>query len=160
MIQATLQSPIGTIVVGYDDRHVLAITIVPQSLADAGERMKPAGVAADAIDQLKAYFEGSLTRFQLPLQPLASARGEALRQAICAIPYGESLSYGGVARTINSGPRAIGQACRRNPLPIIVPCHRVTASNGLGHYSGGNGQETKTWLLRHERSNFLSFFNM
>lgn len=152
MIQATLQSPIGAIVIDCDDRHVLAITIVPQPAAAPDEPIKPRGVAADAIDQLKAYFEGSLTRFDLPLRPMASVRGEVLRQAICAIPYGKSLSYGAVARGIDSGPRAIGQACRRNPLPIIVPCHRVTATGGLGYYSGGNGVETKTWLLQHERA--------
>ena len=66
------------------------------------------------------------------------------------ISHGEALSYGALARLAQSGPRAIGQACARNPLPIIVPCHRVLGSNGLGHYSGGDGVTTKRWLLAHE----------
>ena len=73
-----------------------------------------------------------------------------LRDAIRAIPYGAQRSYGAVARTIDSGPRAIGQACRRNPMPIVIPCHRVTATGGIGFYSGGKGVETKIWLLQHE----------
>ena len=62
----------------------------------------------------------------------------------------DTLTYGALARVANSSPRAIGQACARNPLPIIIPCHRVTASDGLGHYSAGAGVPTKRWLLAHE----------
>jgi methylated-DNA-[protein]-cysteine S-methyltransferase len=151
MIHATFPSPIGMILVDCDERHVLAVSIIasgsPTILPDPPMASR---IADAAIEQLRAYFDGSLTRFDLPLRPLPSARGEALRQAICAIPFGQTLSYGAVARMIGSGPRAIGQACRRNPLPIIVPCHRVTAAGGIGNYSGGNGVETKLRLLRHE----------
>jgi methylated-DNA-[protein]-cysteine S-methyltransferase len=69
-----------------------------------------------------------------------------------AIAYGETLSYGDLARLAGSAPRAIGQACARNPFPIIVPCHRVLSSGGArGHYSGGEGPITKRWLLDHEQ---------
>jgi len=61
------------------------------------------------------------------------------------------MSYGALARTIASGPRAMGQACRRNPFPLVIPCHRVIGSAGsIGYYSGGNGIATKLWLLEHE----------
>src|SRR3546814_13589613 len=66
----------------------------------------------------------------LPLTPAASPLGEVLRAAIVAIPHGETASYGQVARAVESGPRAVGQACARNPFPIIVPCHRVLGNGG------------------------------
>src|SRR3546814_5779644 len=91
----------------------------------------------------------------LPLTPAASPLGEVLRAAIVAIPHGETASYGQVARAVESGPRAVGQACARNPFPIIVPCHRVLGNGGsLGHYSGGHGVETKLALLRLESPGF------
>jgi len=150
MAQATLLSPIGTILIEADAHHVRSIRVMPHD----GEVSSPASsnaVADEAARQIAAYFAGRLKSFDLPLAPLASPRGTALREAICAIPYGDRLSYGAVARTIDSGPRAIGQACRRNPMPIIIPCHRVTAADGIGYYSGGNGVETKIWLLHHEQ---------
>jgi len=100
---------------------------------------------------LRAYFEEGFTDFDLPLAPATTPRGSALRAAIVAIAPGDTLSYGALARITGSAPRAIGQACARNPFPIVVPCHRVVGSGGaIGHYSGGCGIRTKTWLLDHE----------
>ncbi|MDB5687661.1 MAG: methylated-DNA--protein-cysteine methyltransferase [Rhizorhabdus sp.] len=148
MAQATLPSPIGTIVIEADAHHVQSVRIIPDGVSiHAGSTNS---LAEEAARQIDAYFAGRLRSFDLPLVPLASIRGTALREAICAIPYGGQLSYGAVARTIDSGPRAIGQACRRNMMPIIIPCHRVTATGGIGFYSGGKGVETKIWLLQHE----------
>ena len=112
----------------------------------------PAGPALrEAAAQLRAYFAGKLTAFDLPLVPLAGPRGEALRAGIAAIGYGETLSYGALARTIGSGARAVGQACARNPYPLVIPCHRVLGAGGaLGAYSAGDGPVTKQWLLDHE----------
>ena len=68
-----------------------------------------------------------------------------------AIPYGETLSYGAVAKSLNGSPRAVGQACGKNPVPIVVPCHRILAANGrIGGFSGGDGVPTKRMLLAHE----------
>jgi methylated-DNA-[protein]-cysteine S-methyltransferase len=148
MVRATLPSPIGTILIDCDDRWVLSVRICDAPVI--GQQKVFNDISRAASEQIQAYFAGELTIFSLPIKPLASARGEALRAAICAIPYGDTLSYGSVARAADSGPRAIGQACRRNPLPIIIPCHRVTASGGIGYYSGGKGVETKSWLIHHE----------
>ena len=83
--------------------------------------------------------------------PLAGPRGEALRAGIAAVGYGETLSYGALARTIGSGARAVGQACARNPYPLVIPCHRILAAGGaLGAYSASDGPATKQWLLDHE----------
>lgn len=121
--------------------------------ADSGERVAGSGALADGAAQIAAYFAGRLTVFDLPLAVSPSPRGEAMRAAVVALGFGETLSYGALARTIGSGARAIGQACARNPLPIIVPCHRVTNADGsLGAYSAGDGPATKQWLLNFEGS--------
>jgi methylated-DNA-[protein]-cysteine S-methyltransferase len=142
-----VESPLGPIEVRVRNNQVTSIRIgAPDSvITDDTPLLREARV------QLAAWFEGKLRTFDLPLEPLTSPRGELLRMAIAAIPYGESLSYGVVARTIGSGPRAVGQACRRNPFPIVIPCHRVIGSAGsIGYYSGGDGIATKLWLLNHE----------
>ena len=108
---------------------------------------------SEACAQLTAYFGGTLTTFDLPLAPVTGARGQALRDAISSIPYGETLSYGALAARSGSSARAIGQACARNRFPIVVPCHRVLAAGGaLGPYSAGGGSTTKAWLLKHEHA--------
>lgn len=109
-------------------------------------------VIREALRQLNAYFAGRLTVFDLPLAPSLTPRGDALRQAIVAVPYGRTASYGDLAQAIGSSPRAIGQACARNPFPIVVPCHRILgAGGGLGAYSAGQGPITKSRLLDLER---------
>ncbi|MES2497394.1 MAG: methylated-DNA--[protein]-cysteine S-methyltransferase [Pseudomonadota bacterium] len=152
MTTTHLPSPIGTILIQVDDRLLHGLRIVGDGIAMPAATEQPAnGPAAEAARQLRAYFEDSFTDFDLPLAPATTPRGAALRSAICAIAPGDTLSYGGLARIAGSAPRAIGQACARNPFPIVVPCHRVVGSGGaIGHYSGGCGIRTKTWLLDHE----------
>jgi methylated-DNA-[protein]-cysteine S-methyltransferase len=117
------------------------------------------GTAAGAADsplllacerQLKAYFAGQLRVFELPLLEPAEPFSARIRQALLAIPYGQTLTYGALAEVLAVSPRAIGQAMGANPIPIIVPCHRVLAADGLGGYSGAGGVEVKSRLLAHE----------
>lgn len=147
---ARIATPIGMMAIRGNDEAISAITIETGPTAQQVE-----GATAplrEAAAQLRAYFEGRLRDFDLPLIPVATMRGQALRDGIAAIPYGETLSYGALARLVESGPRAIGQACARNPYPIVIPCHRVLAAQGrLGAYSGGDGPRTKQWLLNHEQ---------
>lgn len=104
-----------------------------------------------AAAQLAAYFNGDAAAFDLPLvAPETFFQGQ-VRAAMLAIPFGETRSYGEVADAIGGAPRAVGQACGRNPVPIIVPCHRVLAAGGsIGGFSGGDGPPTKRKLLAHE----------
>ncbi|PTQ13417.1 cysteine methyltransferase [Sphingomonas oleivorans] len=146
MAQIRIVSPIGPILLVAERDRLSAIRIG----APPGED-SPDLLLREAAAQIDAYFAGRLRHFDLPLVPCATERGAALRDALIAIPYGQTMSYGAVARIAGSGPRAIGQACRRNPLPIIVPCHRIVASNGIGNYSAGQGIDTKIWLIGHER---------
>lgn len=104
-----------------------------------------------ARDQLNAYFEGRLKAFDLPLRPEGSEFQRAVWSSMRAIPHGRTGTYKGIAQDLGSGPRAVGGACGRNPLAILIPCHRVLGSHGsLGGYTGGGGVETKRTLLRLE----------
>ncbi len=103
-----------------------------------------------AVHQLNAYFFCGLRYFDLPLAPAGTAFQRAVWQQMQAIPYGETRTYGEIARWLRNAPRPVGTACGRNPIPIIIPCHRVVASDGLGGYSGDGGADTKHWLLQLE----------
>ncbi|OYW23464.1 MULTISPECIES: methylated-DNA--[protein]-cysteine S-methyltransferase [unclassified Sphingomonas] len=146
--QAILATPIGAIRLIAIDGQLLSLTIEPTQPLVAAET----ALLKNVQIQLDQWFLGERKVFDLPLLPVATVRGQALRDGIIDIGYGETSSYGALARQIASSARAIGQACARNPLPIIVPCHRVlSAGNVLGAYSGGNGPKTKAWLLAHEQ---------
>ena len=104
--------------------------------------------------QLDAYFAGHLTRFDLPLAPSGSPFEVGVWTAMAEIPYGETRVYGELAASVGSAPRAVGRACGRNPIPIVIPCHRVLAKAGLGGYSGSGGLATKRHLLALEGAPF------
>jgi methylated-DNA-[protein]-cysteine S-methyltransferase len=109
------------------------------------------GLLAIVRDQLADYFDGRLTEFSLPLAPLGTTFQHRVWRAMCDIPYGELRSYGQLAKKLKTGPRAVGTACARNPLPVLIPCHRVVGANGaLTGYTGGDGLATKNFLLNLE----------
>ena len=108
-----------------------------------------------ALEQLGAYFAGDLTEFDLPLHVEASSFQQAACDAMLAIPFGETRTYGELARDLDVPAQAIGGACGGNPIPVIIPCHRVLGAQGLGGFSGAGGVETKVWLLKHEKAGGL-----
>lgn len=144
---ARIATPIGWVEVTGDETQVERIAI----LTEGAPARATAAAVAQAADQLQAFFAGERRTFDVALAPAATPRGHALREAIVAVGYGETLSYGRIAALAASSARAVGQACARNPLPLLVPCHRVLATGGLGHYSAGAGLTTKQWLLAYER---------
>lgn len=104
-----------------------------------------------AREQLEEYFDGKRKNFDLPLAPHGTEFQKKVWAALEKIPLGSTLSYGQLAEQLGTSPRALGGACGRNPIPVIIPCHRILAANGgLGGYSGIDGIETKQFLLRHE----------
>lgn len=107
-------------------------------------------LAQEAVVQLRAYFAGTRIVFDLPLAPEVSDFQRKFGAALCAIPYGEIRTYGDLARDLGVPAQAIGQACGANPIPIIIPCHRVLGATGLGGFSGAGGVEGKVQLLRLE----------
>jgi methylated-DNA-[protein]-cysteine S-methyltransferase len=107
-------------------------------------------VLEEAARQLRQYFAGKRTGFDLPMDPHGTPFQKRVWSAMLEIPCGKTATYGGLARQLESAPRAIGGACGRNPLPIVIPCHRVVGGAGKGGYSGLGGLTTKDWLLNHE----------
>lgn len=111
-------------------------------------------LAAETVRQILAYLADPVFEFGLPLRPAGTFFQRRVWAEIARIPLGQTLSYGQVAKNIRNAPRAVGQACGRNPYPLIVPCHRVIASGGgLGGFSQhGDGflLDIKRWLLQHE----------
>lgn len=147
----TLQTPVGSIILSGTMAYVMQIEICG---ADSDPAMPPVpedSPVMRAASQLGHYFDGSLREFDLPLMALPSARGAMLRAAIASIAYGETMTYGALAKAYGSAARAVGGACARNPYPIVIPCHRVTSRRGAReNYSGGQGVMTKAWLNAHE----------
>jgi methylated-DNA-[protein]-cysteine S-methyltransferase len=137
----TIDSPVGRLTIAEDNG---ALVRIGWGEGSAGATTP---LLAEAAAQLDAYFAGRLTQFDLPLRPAGSAFDQRVWAAMQQIPYGQTRRYGELAMDVGSGPRAIGGACGRNPIPIVVPCHRVLASGGLGGYSGGAGLPTKRLLL-------------
>lgn len=141
---ATVSTPIGPLCVMSNGEAIVKLSW--QSGGDADGRPE----LGEAVAQLEAYFEGRLQTFDLPLLVNGSDFQRQVCDAMSAIPFGETLTYGDIATQTASPAQAVGTACGANPIPVIIPCHRVLAANGLGGYSGSGGIETKVWLLRHE----------
>lgn len=110
----------------------------------------PTPLLEEALDQLRRYFAGELTRFDLPLAPAGNEFQQSVFRELLAIPYGETRTYGDLAARLSTFGQPIGQACGANPIPVIIPCHRVLSAGGLGGYSGEGGSETKIALLKLE----------
>lgn len=136
-----------------DDDAIASIDFLPRTPACSSST----ALAREIVRQFDAYFAGPRGfSFDLPLATNGTAYQRKVWSALRAIPAGRTLSYGELARQLGSAPRAIGGACRGNPVPIVIPCHRVLSADGrLGGFMGrvGEGPELgiKAWLLDHER---------
>ena len=141
----TVKSPIGPLTIIELDGKIAALDYGP-----AG-RDSPTPMLREAARQLNAYFHCSLKIFDLPLAPAGTAFQQSVWRGMRRIPYGRTCSSADMARELDSGPRAIGGACARNPIPIIIPCHRVLASgHRIGGYGSPGGLDTKRFLLQLE----------
>ncbi|HWD58958.1 MAG TPA: methylated-DNA--[protein]-cysteine S-methyltransferase [Stellaceae bacterium] len=137
----SISSAVGDLVLAEEDGAIIAI----RWREAAGGNGSP--LLAEAARQIEAYFAGELTTFDLPLRPAGSKFEQAVWAAMKDIPYGETRCYGDLAAATGSAPRAVGRACGRNPIPIVIPCHRVLGKGWMGGYSGAGGLKTKTALL-------------
>lgn len=154
-----LASPVGPLFVEYGDDGVRSIRFWEQGRhPPAGTRVQASrddALGWEVARQLGEYFRGERRAFDLPLAPEGTAFRLRVWDALRAIPFGETRTYQEVADAVECrAARAVGQANRHNPLPIVVPCHRVLAANGIGGYAGQSGAapslDAKRWLLRHE----------
>ena len=136
------------------DERVVEIRYLPPHTAAQPPR---SALAALAKEQLEAYRQNPDAKFDLPLVVEGTDLERAVWDAMCAIPRGRTRTYGELGRELGADPRAIGQACGDNRLPIVIPCHRVVAADGLGgfaHATSGYLLEVKRWLLMHEAPAF------
>ncbi|GKY87292.1 methylated-DNA--[protein]-cysteine S-methyltransferase [Sinisalibacter aestuarii] len=144
MATILLDSPVGRLSVTEEGGAITAL-----GWGGAAEGVETP-LLAEARTQIADYFAGERDTFDLPLRVEGSDFQRAVCAAMLAIPFGETRTYGDLARDLGAPAQAVGQACGGNPIPLIIPCHRVLGASGLGGYSGSGGIETKVALLRHE----------
>ena len=142
----SLHTPVGALSVAEDDGAVVSVDW------GWGRDQDETALLRSAREQLHAYFDCELTTFDLPLAPEGSPYRQRVWAALRAIPYGAIRSYLDIARDAGGSPRSVGGANGANPIPIIIPCHRVVATTGIGGFSGGDGLPTKRALLTLENS--------
>lgn len=145
----TMDSPIGVLKLSSDERALKSISFDTEYVPR--ESFTP-DVLIEAQRQLETYFSGSLLVFDLPVDPEGTEFQRRVWEHVSAVRYGSTMSYVGIARELNceNSSRAVGMANGKNPLPIIIPCHRIIGHNGkLTGYAGG--LERKKWLLLHEQ---------
>lgn len=151
--QARVKTPFATMGVRTDGDVVSEIVFLPKSIKALAPRTR---LAEKTAAQIARYLDDPEYRFKLPLKEVGTAFQRKVWGAISSIPSGRTLSYGAIARQIRTGPRAVGQACGANWFPLVVPCHRVVASGGLGGFGSQDEDESghhltiKRWLLAHE----------
>ena len=143
-----VDTPVGRLAIEADHDAVTGLRWASPQEHEKSRDKTPSHVLEEATRQLERYFAKTLKRFDLPLAQRGTDFQKRVWAMMSAIPYGETATYGGMAMALGSGPRPVGMACARNPIPIIVPCHRVLASGGKeGGFSGGTGLPTKRQLL-------------
>ena len=145
-----IDSPVGRLGISTGNGQLTRLEYLPDSAS-----LKPANTefGQRVCDQLAAWFADPLHRFTLPVAMQGTPFQQQVWQQLVRIEPGAVMTYGELAARLGSGARAVGNACRRNPVSIIVPCHRVVGAGGVGGYSGktaGPGLERKRWLLQHE----------
>ncbi|HEX8787050.1 MAG TPA: methylated-DNA--[protein]-cysteine S-methyltransferase [Telluria sp.] len=146
------QAPFGAIGIRTEHGQLRELVYLPPHYR---EKAPQDAVAEQAAVQVTRYFDDADYRFDLPLMEAGSVFQRRVWDAIQAIPRGNVRTYGQIAKLLESAPRAVGQACGANWFPLVIPCHRVTASGGLGGFANHDEENgfhlsVKRWLLRHE----------
>lgn len=144
MIQRTVPTQFGDLTLTEEDGAITALTWTRVQRQDTSDLL------TEAAAQLTDYANGKLENFDLPLRVTGSDFQRDVCAAMSAIPFGYTLTYGDIAKQLGVPAQAVGGACGGNPIPVIIPCHRVMGAKGLTGFSGAGGVETKVALLRHE----------
>ena len=142
-------APLGRLYLGFSHRQCCALDYEPAQ----PELFSSALPAGDVKNYLDAYFAGQKPHMAASFDMPGTQFQRSVYQLMLQIPYGQTLSYGAVARQLGSAARAVGQACKRNPMPILIPCHRIVGQRDIGGYEGsteGPRLDRKKWLLNHE----------
>ena len=156
-ITTCLPSQIGDLTFEIARGKLLSLSIAEK--ASPNDTIEPFNIDSDnqlresMLQQLKKYFYSATLFRTIPTAPQGTLFQKSVWNELTKIPIGETRTYGEIANKLNSSARAVGNACRKNPIQIIVPCHRVISANGLGGYAGetsGRQLDIKRWLLNHE----------
>jgi methylated-DNA-[protein]-cysteine S-methyltransferase len=145
MPQLSLHTPLGAITLSEEDGAIVALDW------GFGRDQTETPFLRRARDQLHAYFDGTLQAFDLKLAPAGTPYRQRVWRALTEIPYGHTASYAAIAARAGGSARSVGGANAANPIPILIPCHRVVGTAGVGGYSGGDGVATKLQLLTLEQ---------
>lgn len=147
--EVLIPAPFGAIGLRTRDGLVHEIALIPSQLAD---QASASAQKNETVEQIQSYLNNPKSKPNFKCLALGTPYQQRVWQAISQIPCGETRTYAELAQQIGSGPRAVANACGANPLPLLVPCHRVVAKNGLGGFMQGfeGGLEIKKWLLAHE----------
>ncbi|MCK5296013.1 MAG: methylated-DNA--[protein]-cysteine S-methyltransferase [Alphaproteobacteria bacterium] len=146
MFQMSFCTPLGSITL-YEENN----SIVSLDWGQTPENNETI-LLLEARNQIQAYFRGELKNFDIPVAPKGTDLQKITWNAIKKIPYGKTCFYSNIAKEINSFARSVGQACAKNPIPIIIPCHRILSKNSnKEYYSFFNGIESKRHLLNLEQ---------
>ncbi len=153
MNKMVMESPIGNLSIRVDQGAVVEIDIFREAHSKS-EHPALSPLLETVRQQLMHYFDEARPLQSLPLRLEGTPFQQRVWSALCKIPLGSVMTYGELAHQLNTSPRAVGGACRNNPIPLIVPCHRVISAQGIGGFSGqwreGGKVDTKRWLLAHE----------
>lgn len=150
MYDVTVEFPKFKVGVATRDGIVTELKYLPLSFASISSKNE---LARRAAQQLEAYRRDANSKFDLPVVVEGSELQKSVWKAMCAIPRGKTRTYGDVARELGTDPREVGQSCGDNRLPLVIPCHRIVAADGIGgfgHATSGYLLEAKRWLLMHE----------
>jgi len=149
---AVVPAPFGLMGIRTESELLRELVYLPSNY----ELVAPtSAIAKKVARQLQSYFDDPGFQFNLPIETTGTAHQQKVWKAISSIPLGQVATYGQIAKLIGSAPRAVGQACGANFYPLIIPCHRVTAANGLGGFANQDAKSSyqlqiKRWLLAHE----------
>lgn len=156
---ALINAPFGAVAISVYDNQ-LAIELLTESPSPYN-RQSTHPLVAKVYEQITHYLQQPNAQFSLPVKLHGTAFQQRVWLAIADIPLGQTRTYGQLAHKIVSGPRAVANACGANNLPLVIPCHRVVAQNGIGGFMQNklNGLRVKTWLLKHEGVDISKYFH-
>ncbi|WP_291365738.1 methylated-DNA--[protein]-cysteine S-methyltransferase [Acetobacter sp. UBA5411] len=144
MPQLSLHSPLGPLTLTEEDGAIIALDW------GWGRDQTETPLLCEARDWLDQWFDAPAGSFPYPMKPWGTDYQKKVWAALCEIPLGETRTYKQIAEKVGGSARSVGQAVGRNPVPVLIPCHRVVAAHGLGGYSGDGGVDDKMWLLEFE----------
>ncbi|MDP1603715.1 MAG: methylated-DNA--[protein]-cysteine S-methyltransferase [Legionella sp.] len=149
LIETAFNTPFGWLNMAFDEHYIYRCIFTDKPVSSTHPATKQSQLIESELDN---YFNNCHHRFQLPLKPQGSVYQQRVWNALLVIPVGRTVTYGELAQTLQSSPRAIGQACKKNPLALFIPCHRVVGKTSQGGYMGrADALCYKTSLLNHEQ---------